>query len=90
MDAYTFMKMLDYNNTVFNQIFKKPVAQNDTGAPNEAHFADRATWLDAVAAWDRKMELAAGCACCAEEITPEQQRAFDVYESALAAVRKAT
>jgi len=58
-------------------------------APNPDHYADLATWRDAVAEWDRQMELAAGSACCSDEATPEQQEAFDNYEAALAAVRKA-
>ena len=58
-------------------------------APNPDHYADLATWRDAMAEWDRKMELAAGSACCHNEVTVEQQTAYDSYEKALAAVRKA-
>lgn len=78
-EVYDIFKLIDYNNKVFGAIF-------GVGAPNEAHYADRATWLAACADYECKMGLAASEATVGDE--PEQEAAYARYREALARVRK--
>lgn len=65
------IKLLDYNSKVLAEIFGAPKPEHYSdlpAAPNPEHFADLATWRTAVSEWDKAMELAAGCACCADDL----------------------
>lgn len=69
---------------IMDAMFGQKPQHDLPAAPNPEHFADLATWRDAVTEWDRRMELAAGEATVGiYEPTPEQIEAHASYEAAL-------
>ena len=70
--------ILESTTAIIGEMFGLP-PHTDT-APNEAHYADRATWLCACDVYERKINMAAGEATCGDP--DEQEAAFARYMDA--------
>jgi hypothetical protein len=83
------LSILANTTAIMDAMFGLPKLHKlEAGAPNEAHYADRAEWLNACAEYEHKMGLAAGEATCGDEPTPGQIEAHARYTEALAGARK--
>lgn len=61
--------------------------KHQTGMPIESNYADRATWLSAVAEFERSMEMAAGeCICSISAPLTKEQHVMLAHRCASLAV----